>query len=212
MQKLGLIGNPNCGKSTLFNTLTGGDARVGNWPGITVERKEDVWKKEGFLCVDLPGIYSFSPYTPEERVAFGFILEEKPDAFIQIVDSTALERSLYLTTQLIELDLPVVLALNMKEVAEKQGVFIDALKLSASLGIPVVEISAITGEGQEELTKALRVALQEGQAVGKTLSHSYAFFKQTARAFLGNTLHRTAGSCGLGGGNCRNSLWICGFL
>ncbi len=168
MKKLGFIGNPNCGKSALFNTLTGGDARVGNWPGVTVERKEGIWKKEGYLCVDLPGVYSFSPYTPEERVALGFIIEEKPDVLLQVIDCTALERSLYLTTQILELDLPLVVALNMRELAQAQGIAIEAATLSEILGIPVVEISAITGEGQAALAEALGLALQKGRK-GKTI-------------------------------------------
>ena len=170
MKKLALIGNPNCGKSALFNTLTGSDARVGNWPGITVERKEGIWKKEGFVCIDLPGVYSLSPYTPEERVAVQFILEEKPDILLQVIDSTIMERSLFLTTQLLELDIPLVLAFNMMDIAKKQGIFIDIQRLSKLLKIPVIEISSISGAGQEEMARSLNLALQKGRRGETVLS------------------------------------------
>jgi len=163
VKKLGLVGNPNCGKSALFNTLTGSDARVGNWPGVTVERKEGIWKKEDFLCIDLPGVYALSPYTPEERVAVQFILEEKPDIILQVVDSTVLERSLFLTTQLLELDIPLVLAFNMMDKAREQGIDIDISKLSKLLEVPIVEISAITGAGQEDMAKCLNMAMEKGR-------------------------------------------------
>lgn len=168
MKRLGLLGNPNCGKSALFNSLTGSNARVGNWPGVTVERKEGIWEGGAFLCVDLPGVYSLSPYTPEEQAAVQFILEEQPDVLLQIIDSTVLERSLFLTTQLLELDIPLVLALNMVDIAETQGIFIDTARLSEILEIPVAEISAITGEGQTELAKCLHMALEKGRK-GKTV-------------------------------------------
>ncbi|WP_304509120.1 ferrous iron transport protein B [Anaerotignum sp.] len=163
MKKLGLIGNPNSGKSALFNTLTGSDARVGNWPGVTVERKEGIWEKGAFLCIDLPGVYSLSPYTPEERATAGFILDEKPDILLQVIDTTALERSLFLTTQLLELDIPLVIGLNMVDVAKKQGIFVDATRLSEILEIPVVEISSITGEGSGNLAKSLHKTLEKGR-------------------------------------------------
>ena len=163
MKKLGLVGNPNCGKSALFNTLTGSDARVGNWPGVTVERKEGIWKKADLLCIDLPGVYALSPYTPEERVAVGFILEEVPDVLLQVVDSTVLERSLFLTTQLMELDIPLVLAFNMMDKAREQGINIDISKLSKLLGIPIVEISAITGAGEDDMAKSLNMAMENGR-------------------------------------------------
>jgi len=163
VNKLGLVGNPNCGKSALFNALTGSDARVGNWPGVTVERKEGVWETGEYFCIDLPGVYSLSPYTPEERATVQYILEEEPDILLQVVDSTVLERSLFLTTQLLELDIPMVLALNMMDIAQRQGVFIDTDKLSEILGIPVVVISAISGEGKGELAKNLHMALQKGR-------------------------------------------------
>lgn len=163
MKKLGLVGNPNCGKSALFNTLTESDARVGNWPGVTVERKEGIWKKEDFLCIDLPGVYALSPYTPEERVAVQFILEEKPDILLQVVDSTVLERSLFLTTQLMELDIPLVLAFNMMDKAREQGIDIDISKLSKLLEVPIVEISAITGAGQEDMAKCLNKVMEKGR-------------------------------------------------
>lgn len=163
MKKLGLVGNPNCGKSALFNTLTGSDARVGNWPGVTVERKEGLWKKENFLCIDLPGVYALSPYTPEERVAVAFILEEKPDILLQVIDSTVLERSLFLTTQLMELDIPLVLAFNMMDMAKEQGLDIDISRLSKLLGIPVVEISAITGAGQDDMARSINIAIEKGR-------------------------------------------------
>ncbi|MDD3393336.1 MAG: ferrous iron transport protein B [Anaerotignum sp.] len=170
MTTLGLVGNPNCGKSALFNSLTGSNARVGNWPGVTVERKEGIWEKGGFLCVDLPGVYSLSPYTPEEQAAVQFILEEKPDILLQVIDSTVLERSLFLTTQLLELDIPLVVALNMVDIAETQGVFIEVARLSELLEVPVAEISAITGGGQMELAKCLHTALEKGRK-GKTVLH-----------------------------------------
>lgn len=163
MIKLGLIGNPNSGKSALFNTLTGSDARVGNWPGVTVERKEGIWEKGEFLCIDLPGVYSLSPYTPEERATVEFIMDEKPDILLQVIDTTALERSLFLTTQLLELDIPLVIGLNMVDVAKKQGVFVDTVKLSEMLEVPVAEISSITGAGCGNLAKRLHSALEKGR-------------------------------------------------
>lgn len=158
-----LAGNPNCGKSTLFNALTGAGAYVGNWPGVTVDKKEGVYKKtpEPVSILDLPGIYSLSPYTPEEVIAREVILGQqkdekgnfcdKPNVIINIVDATNLERNLYLTTQLIEMDVPVVVALNMMDLVKKNGNKIDKTVLEAKLGVPVVEISAQKGEGIEDL-------------------------------------------------------------
>jgi len=153
MLKFALAGNPNCGKTTLFNSLTGSTAHVGNWPGVTVDKKEGVYKKgvEPINIVDLPGIYSLSPYTPEEVVARNFILDEKPDCVINIVDTTNLERNLYLTTQILEIDVPMIIALNMIDALEKAGDKIDEKQLERKLGIPVVKISALKEEGVEEL-------------------------------------------------------------
>ena len=144
MKKIALAGNPNCGKTTLFNCLTGKTAHVGNWPGVTVDKKEGVYKKtkEPLSIVDLPGIYSLSPYTPEEVISRNFILDEAPDCIINIIDATNLERNLYLTTQILEIDIPVVIALNMMDVLEKNGDTIDILALERNLGVPVVSISA----------------------------------------------------------------------
>ena len=123
MFRFALVGNPNSGKTTLFNVLTGSTAHVGNWPGVTVDKKEGIYKKseEPISIVDLPGIYSLSPYTPEEVISRNFILDEKPECVINIVDATNLERNLYLTTQIMESDVPVVIALNMMDVIEKNG-------------------------------------------------------------------------------------------
>ena len=170
MLKFALAGNPNCGKTTLFNTLTGSTAHVGNWPGVTVDKREGVYKKlsEHINIVDLPGIYSLSPYTPEEVVSRNFILEEKPDCVINIVDATNLERNLYLTTQIIEIDVPVVVALNMIDVVKKSGDKLDAKKLEREIGVPVVEISALKEEGVKELMeRALDAAKQKRD--GKTV-------------------------------------------
>lgn len=127
MKRFALAGNPNSGKTTLFNSLTGSTAHVGNWPGVTVEKKEGVYKKckEKVSIIDLPGIYSLSPYTSEEVISRNFILEEKPDCIINVVDATNLERNLYLTTQLLEIDVPVVIALNMMDLVKKTGDSID---------------------------------------------------------------------------------------
>ncbi len=144
-----LIGNPNCGKTTLFNSLTGATAKTGNWPGVTVEKKEGQFKDH--TLVDLPGIYSLSPYSPEEIVSRNYILEEKPDCVINIVDITNLERNLYLTLQLLEMDVPVVLALNMMDIAKKRGFDIDVSILEKKLNIPCIEISALKQEGMEAL-------------------------------------------------------------
>ena len=153
MKKFALAGNPNCGKTTLFNLLTGSTAYVGNWPSVTVEKKTGTYKRgaEPVQIVDLPGIYSLSPYTPEEVVSRNFILEEKPACIINIVDATNLERNLYLTTQLMEIDVPMVVALNMMDEVEKSGDAIDAQLLERKIGIPVVAISALKGTGIKEL-------------------------------------------------------------
>ena len=153
MRKFALAGNPNSGKTTLFNSLTGATAHVGNWPGVTVDKREGSYRKLGepIYIVDLPGIYSLSPYTPEEVISRNYILEEKPDCVINIVDATNLERNLYLTTQLLEIDVPVVVALNMSDVVRKNGDKIDAKSLSEKLGVPVVEISALKQENLDVL-------------------------------------------------------------
>ena len=134
--KIALAGNPNCGKTTMFNGLTGSNQYVGNWPGVTVEKKEGKLKgNKDVIVTDLPGIYSLSPYTMEEVVSRDYLIKDKPDAILDIVDSTNIERNLYLTTQLLELDSPVVIALNMVDVLKKKGDKIDVQKLSEELGV-----------------------------------------------------------------------------
>ena len=169
MRTFALAGNPNSGKTTLFNALTGSTAHVGNWPGVTVDKREGVYKggAEHVEIVDLPGIYSLSPYTPEEVIARNFILEECPDGIINIVDATNLERNLYLTTQLLEMDVPVIIALNMMDSVEKSGDSIDAQKLERAIGVPVVPISALKETGIKELMD--RAAAMPAQRKGKTV-------------------------------------------
>lgn len=153
MKTFALAGNPNCGKTTLFNALTGATAHVGNWPGVTVDKREGVYKggESNFKIVDLPGIYSLSPYTPEEIISRNYLLESEIDGVINVVDATNLERNLYLTTQLLEMDVPVILALNMIDEVEKSGAKIDVLKLEKALGVPVVPVCALKSSGVKEL-------------------------------------------------------------
>ena len=159
--KIALAGNPNCGKTTLFNNLTGSNQYVGNWPGVTVEKKEGKLKGDKDVIIqDLPGIYSLSPYTLEEVVSRTYLVKEKPDAILNIIDGTNIERNLYLTTQLIELGIPVVMAVNMIDLVRKNGDKIDLKKLSAELGCEAVEISALKGEGTEAAAKAAVTAAQ----------------------------------------------------
>ncbi len=149
--KIALAGNPNSGKTTLFNALTGSNQFVGNWPGVTVEKKEGRLKDNKEVTVtDLPGIYSLSPYTLEEVVARNYLIAERPDAVLNIVDGTNLERNLYLSTQLMELGIPVVMAVNMMDVVRRSGDKIDTQQLAESLGCEVVAISAIKGDGIRE--------------------------------------------------------------
>ena len=165
--KVALAGNPNCGKTTLFNALTGSNQYVGNWPGVTVEKKEGRFKSDkDVTIVDLPGVYSLSPYTLEEVVARNYLITEKPDAIINIVDGTNIERNLYLTTQMMELGIPVILAVNMMDLVRKNGDVIHKDKLAASLGCSVVEISALKGEGiQEAAQLAIQAARKKTNAV-----------------------------------------------
>ena len=163
--KIALAGNPNCGKTTLFNDLTGSNQYVGNWPGVTVEKKEGRLKgRKDIVIQDLPGIYSLSPYTLEEVVARNYLVKEKPDAILNIVDGTNIERNLYLTTQLIELGLPVVVAVNMMDLVRRNGDQIDARKLSDALGCQVVEISALKGEGGVEAAELAAKMAQQKRA------------------------------------------------
>lgn len=154
--KIGLVGNQNSGKTTLFNLLTGTNQKIGNWPGVTIERKVGKIKGLGDDLVDLPGIYSLSPYTVEEEISRSFVLDDKPDLIINIVDATSIERSLYLTTQLMELDTKVIIALNMADRLEVKGIHIDAEKLSKEIGTDVVIISALKGTGIDELKEVIR--------------------------------------------------------
>ncbi len=170
MMKFALAGNPNCGKTTLFNSLTGSTAHVGNWPGVTVDKKEGVYKKcaEPISIVDLPGIYSLSPYTPEEVISRNYILDEKPDCIINIVDATNLERNLYLTTQIMEIDVPIIIALNMMDAVEKNGDRIEPSELEKKIGLPVVAISALKENGLDELmSRAYEVSKQK--RIGSTV-------------------------------------------
>ena len=164
--KIALAGNPNCGKTTLFNALTGANQYVGNWPGVTVEKKEGklIGHKDVDL-VDLPGIYSLSPYTLEEVVARNYLIGEQPDAIINIVDGTNIERNLYLTTQIIELGIPVLMAINMMDIVRKNGDKINIKALGEKLGCEVVEISALKKTGiKETAEKAIEIA-KSGKSV-----------------------------------------------
>ena len=164
--KIALAGNPNCGKTTLFNALTGSNQFVGNWPGVTVEKKEGKLKKhDGVIITDLPGIYSLSPYTLEEVVARNYLIDERPDAILNIIDGTNLERYLYLSTQLTELGIPVVIAINMMDVVKKNGDKINIDELSRQLGCKIVEISALKGDGVMDAADAAIEAAKSTKTV-----------------------------------------------
>lgn len=184
--RIALAGNPNCGKTTLFNALTGSNQFVGNWPGVTVEKKEGRLKKhDGVIITDLPGIYSMSPYTLEEVVARNYLITERPDAILNIIDGTNLERNLYLTTQLTELGIPVVVAVNMMDIVKKNGDHIDTGKLSRALGCKVVEISALKGSGIMEAVEAAISAAKNEKTVpmhtfSGTVEHALAHIEEAA--------------------------------
>ena len=171
--RVALAGNPNSGKTTLFNALTGANQYVGNWPGVTVEKKEGKLKADKSIEItDLPGIYSLSPYTLEEVVARNFILEEHPDAILNIVDGSNLERNLYLTTQLLEMGVPVIVAVNMMDVVRRRGDEIHTEQLAKELGCNVIEISALKNEGIDEVVNCLKTIQSAAPATPITLSAS----------------------------------------
>lgn len=187
--KIALAGNPNCGKTTLFNALTGSNQFVGNWPGVTVEKKEGKlkWDKEATI-MDLPGIYSLSPYTLEEVVARNYLITDRPDAILNIVDGTNIERNLYLSTQIMELGIPVVMAINMMDLVRKSGDQINVDKLSKKLGCPVVEISALKGDGiKEAANKAVELAKK------KTLSKPVHEFSKEAEEIIADVENKLTG-------------------
>ena len=188
---IGLAGNPNCGKTTLFNELTGSNGYVGNWPGVTVEKKQATWRADRDVTfVDLPGIYSLSPYTPEEVVSRDYVVGERPDAVINLVDVTNLERNLYLTTQLLEAGRPVIVGLNMCDLLKDRGDVIDTAALSERLGVPVVEVSALRNTNLDTLVKK---AVAAGQA-GKVQPGARCFSPEVEDA-LGKIAEIVSGSC-----------------
>ena len=168
-----LIGNPNSGKTTVFNKLTGSVQKTGNWPGVTVDRKEGfirTYTKEKILIVDLPGIYSMSPYSPEEVVSRDYLIgtqSDKPDVAINIIDASNIERGLYLLTQVADLGIPMVVILNMMDVAEKSGMKVDAAKLSEALGCEVVQTVGIRNQGTEAIAEAVQRARDEHRVPGR---------------------------------------------
>ena len=184
--RIALAGNPNCGKTTLFNALTGSNQYVGNWPGVTVEKKEG--KVKGYsdvIVTDLPGIYSLSPYTLEEVVARNYLVGECPEVILNIVDGTNLERNLYLTTQLMELGIPVVIAINMMDIVRKNGDSIDIDELSRHLRCRVVDISALRGDGIGEAAQTAIDAANDGHPVPRhnfsgTVEHALAHIEEAA--------------------------------
>ena len=185
MKELALAGNPNSGKTSLFNILTGSSQHVGNWPGVTVEKKSGLFRKNKEIIIqDLPGIYSLSPYTSEEMVSRNYILSGNADAILDVVDATNLERNLYLSLQLIETGIPVVLALNMSDVVEKQGKWIDTTKLSYQLGVPVVATSALKKTGIDQV---MRQALQEIERTDETI---YPIYDSHFEAALSEIIRR----------------------
>ena len=186
--RIALAGNPNCGKTTMFNDLTGANQYVGNWPGVTVEKKEGKYTKNKDVAItDLPGIYSLSPYSPEEIVARDYLLDGGPDVVVNLVDTTNLERNLYLTTQILDLGVPVVVALNMMDLVRKNGDKIDVAALSKRLGCPIVETSALKGEGMDALLNAAIGAAKEGRPASSEIRFDPAVEEaiDEARAVLG---------------------------
>ena len=189
--KIALAGNPNCGKTTMFNDLTGSSQYVGNWPGVTVEKKEGKLKaNKQAIIQDLPGIYSLSPYTLEEVVSRNYLVTQHPDAMINIVDASNLERNLYLTTQLLEIGVPMVIALNMMDLVRKNGDKIDVVKLSQALGCQIIETSALKGEGSAEVAKAALTLAQRKSLAPKPLS-----FDPKLEETLSMIQKQIAGSC-----------------
>lgn len=194
--RIALAGNPNCGKTTLFNALTGSNQFVGNWPGVTVEKKEGKLKKhDGIIITDLPGIYSLSPYTLEEVVARNYLIGERPDAVLNIIDGTNLERNLYLTTQLTEIGIPVVLAVNMMDIVRKNGDKINLDELSKAIGCKAVEISALKGEGISEAAEAAISAAKNGKTIPQhtfsgPVEHALAHIEEAALHNMSEDMQR----------------------
>ena len=208
--KIALAGNPNCGKTTLFNDLTGSNQYVGNWPGVTVEKKEGKLKGHNDVVIqDLPGIYSLSPYTLEEVVARGYLVGEKPDAILNIIDGTNIERNLYLTTQLIELGIPVVMAVNMIDLVRKNGDKIDLKRLSKELGCEAIEISALKGEGSRQAAELAVTAARDHQA--GELPHVFTGSVEHALPILRNPSRARwmTASCGGMPSNCLSGMTRC---